>query len=120
MSAKEVRTFRNLASKLVRAEETGKLLGNLMSANLGVREVEEFVRKEDHKLKGATDNSNNHKNRRNIVMSCMKIKYRDNCKALVGIRKARNKLMGKIAEKLGQNSREFRGIMKSVKNNSAP
>ena len=47
MSAKEVRTFRNLASKLGRAEQTGKLLGNLMSANLGVREIEEFIIKED-------------------------------------------------------------------------
>ena len=63
MSAKEVRTFRNLASKLVRAEETGKLLGNLMSANLGVREIEEFIVKEDHKLKGANGDSNNRKNR---------------------------------------------------------
>ena len=80
MSAKEVRTFRNLASKLVRAEETGKLLGNLMSANLGVREVEEFMIKEDQNLKGAKDNSNNQKNRRKIVKDCMKVKYRDNCK----------------------------------------
>ena len=52
MSAKEVRAFRNLASKLVKTEETGKLLGNLISANIGVREIEEFVIHEDKKLKG--------------------------------------------------------------------
>ena len=117
MSAKEVRAFRNLASKLVKTEETGKLLGNLISANIGVREIEEFVIHEDKKLKGNNVSNSNARYRREMVSNCMKIKFRDNWKTGVGIRKARNKLKGNIEEKLGPNSREFRGIMKSVNNN---
>ena len=38
------------ANKWVKNEERGKLLGTLTQANLGVREIEEFVRNEDKKF----------------------------------------------------------------------
>ena len=49
MSAQDVRAFRNLSAKLVKVEERGNLLGTLISSNLGVREVEEFVIHEESK-----------------------------------------------------------------------
>ena len=61
MSAEEIRTFRNLATKLVKCEERGKLLGNLMSAGIGLRDVEEFVNLEETKTR-ETNNSKNSKN----------------------------------------------------------
>ena len=117
MSAEEIRTFRNLATKLVKCEERGKLLGNLMSAGIGLRDVEEFVNLEETKTRETNNskNSKNYKQRREIVSKAMEIKLRDNQKLGVGLRKAKHKLKGKIEEKLKPRSRKCRWIMKTVK-----
>ena len=51
MSAQEIRALRNLATKLVRIEERDKLIGNLMRIGIGMREVEEYVRHKESKLR---------------------------------------------------------------------
>ena len=126
MSALEIRAFRNLAYKLVKIQERGKLMGNLISAGIGLREVEEFVRHELNKLKGSYHkegnqqmNRNNYifKNTREIVAKTMAMKQKDNIKMGRGTTRARNKLKGKIEEKLGLRSRQCRSIMKSVNEN---
>ena len=76
MSALEIRAFRNIATKLVKSEERGKLLGNLKSARVGVREVEEFVSHEENKLRGTE--TKNYKSRRELVAQTMELKINDN------------------------------------------
>ena len=51
MSAQEIREFRNLSTKLVRAEERGKLLGNLIALRVGFKEEEESLKHEQSKFK---------------------------------------------------------------------
>ena len=116
MSAQDVRAFRNLSAKLVKVEERSNLLGTLISSNIGVREVEEFVRNEENKLKGSKINF---LKKRELVKSAMKIKARDNLRVGDKIRKSRNHLRRTIEDTLGPRSRTCRGIMKSVKVNTA-
>ena len=52
MAAKDVRAFRDLTKKLTACEERSRLLDNLIKAKVGLREVEEYVRKEKEKLRG--------------------------------------------------------------------
>ena len=56
MSAQEIRAYRSTSTKLVRLEERNKLLGNLVEAGIGVKEVEEFVTNEENKLRGTKMN----------------------------------------------------------------
>ena len=102
---------------MVKTEERGKLLGTLMAANVGVKGIEDFVMKENCKLKGNMKDKATLKQRRELVASCMKIKIKDNWKRGVGLRKAKHKLKGTIEEKLNPKSRKCRAIMKSVKDN---
>ena len=121
MSAVEIRTLRNLASKLVKIEERDKLMGILEKSGVGLRDVEEFVMSEENKLKNKMNKSNsmraNNKKKRDIVTKIMNSKMRDNRREGVKIRKARNHMRRKIEETLGQNSRQCRGIMRSIKDN---
>ena len=72
MSAEEIRALCNLAAKLIKIEERDKLLGNLVKSGIGVREVEEFVRHDEDKLRNFQ--KSNYKKRREIV--CMMMKSR--------------------------------------------
>ena len=117
MSAQEIRAFRNIATKLVKTEERGKLMGNLKNARVGLREIEEFVLKEENKLRGTE--GKNYKLRRELVAKAMDLKIKDNWKTGVGLRKARNRLKGKIEEILGPGSRKYRWLLKSVGENCA-
>ena len=53
-SAQEVRILRNISTKLVKNEERGKLFGNLLDIGIGTKEIEDFVRNEDGKMKKDT------------------------------------------------------------------
>ena len=52
MAASEIRAYRSLSTQLVKTEELDKLLGNLIERGVGLREEEDFMRKEEGKLKG--------------------------------------------------------------------
>ena len=115
MSAKEIRTLRNLADKLVKIEERDKLLGNLVKSGIGVREVEEFVRHEEDKLRNFQKSS--YKKKRKIVCMMMEIKIRDNLREGNKIRKTRKRLRQTIEETIGSNSRKCRWVMRSIRDN---
>ena len=76
MSAQEIREFRNLSTKLVRAEERGKLLGNLIALRVGFKEEEEFLKHEHSKFKCKIK----YKKSKEIIVMAMKEKLRDNRK----------------------------------------
>ena len=112
MSAQEIRAYRTTSTRLVRIEERDKLLGNLVQAGIGLKEVEEFV--EETKLRGTRMN---YKLKREIVAKTMKVKIRDNRALGDRVRSTRNHLRQKIEGVLGPRSRQCRWVMKSVKEN---
>ena len=52
MTAEEIRAYRNMNAKLVKIEELDRLMVNLTEYGIGFRDEEEFMRKEEMKLKG--------------------------------------------------------------------
>ena len=115
MSALEIRELRNTAAKMIKSEERGKLLRELIKSGIGVREIEEFVMNEESKLR--TKSKSNIKKGRDIVVELMKIKMRDNVREGNKLRKAKNKLRKKVEDRLGKNSRRCRWVMRSVRTN---
>ena len=51
MSARDIRVYRSLSSKLVKIEERGRLLGILIALGVRFKEEEEFLRHNTKKLK---------------------------------------------------------------------
>ena len=72
-SAKDIRTLRNLSSKLVVCEERDRFFGNLTRLGIGVKEVEDFVKNNIEKLKNQNKNLKG-KLRRELVAKAMDIK----------------------------------------------
>ena len=99
---------------MVKIEERDKLMGILVKTGIGLREVEEFVMSEEGKLR---NNKSNFKKKREIVATMMEMKLRDNRREGTKIRKTRNRLRHKIEETLGPNSRKYRAVMRSVRDN---
>ena len=74
MTALEIRAYRNLNSRLVRIEELDRLMVNLSEHSIGFRDEEEFLRKEENKLRGLRGL----KMRKEMILGIMKSKIRDN------------------------------------------
>ena len=74
MTAQDRRTLRNLTYQLVEAEERGFHLRNLLKLGVGLRDEEEFLRKERSKLKGGRVFDM----KKETVMLAMREKLRDN------------------------------------------
>ena len=74
-SAKDIRTLRNLSSKLVICEERDRFFGNLTRLGIGVKEVEDFAKKNIVKLRNHNSNLKG-KQRRELVTKAMEIKMR--------------------------------------------
>ena len=74
MTAMEIRAYRNLNTKLVRIEELDKLMVNLIEHGIGFKEEEDFLRKEEMKLRGLRGS----KLRKEMIIQIMKTKLRDN------------------------------------------
>ena len=51
MSALEIRSLRNTTTRMIKSEERGKLLRELIKSGVGLREIEEFVGNEESKLR---------------------------------------------------------------------
>ena len=117
----EIRALRNLAAKIVKCEERDRLLWELTKAGVGLREIEEFVGREHRKLRDSNRNcsrgSKDAKMRSEIVTSLMEMKRRDNKKEGDNLRKKRNKMRRTIEDKLGQNSRCYRWVIRTIKIN---
>ena len=74
MTAEEIRAYRNMNAKLVKVEELDRLMVNLTECEVGFRDEEEFMRKEEMKLKGMRGQ----KLKRDMVLNIMKTKIRYN------------------------------------------
>ena len=97
--------YRSISTKLVRLEERDKLLGNLVLAGIGVKEVDEFVTHGENKLRGT---KMNFKLKREIEAKTMKLKMRDNRVLGDRVRTTRNHLRRKIEDTLGPRTRHCR------------
>ena len=83
-----------------------------------MREIEEFVGHEMGKMRGSyKENSEENKMRNEIITSMMELKMRDNRKEGVKLRMRRNKLRRTIEDELGQNSRLYRWVVRTIKTN---
>ena len=114
MTAREIRAFRKLSSKLVKIEERGRLLGILIARGVGLREEEDFIRHEEGKLKCQKTNL---MKRKEIVKLLMIEKKKDNLKLENKTRKIRNLTLGTIEGKLGRNSKKCRELRSQVRVN---
>ena len=112
MSAREIRAYRNVSTKLTKIEERGRLIGILMARGVGFKEEEEFIEHEETKFHS---NKNKMKRKREIVKMLMMEKKRDNAKHENRTRKLRNKMLGSIEGILGRKSRPCRELRKSVR-----
>ena len=110
----EIRTLRNISAKLVRNEERSRMFGNLLSIGIGTKEIEDFAKHEEDKMR---TNATIHKKNRAIVRQLLDTKLKDNLREGQKLRKSRNRLRNRIEEGLGRNSRKCRAIIKDIKLN---
>ena len=76
-SAKDIRTLRNLSSKLVECEERDRFFGNLTRSRIGVKEVEDYARRQMDRVKNL-NNILKGKMKKEIISQGMDNKMRDN------------------------------------------
>ena len=115
-SAQDIRTLRNLSSKLVKCEERNKFFGNLNRLEIGVKEVEDQARRQVMKLENLSNDLKG-KHRKKLISQAMELKKKDNWEQGKKLRRARNKLIKKIEDELGTRSRMCRWLRKSVRMN---
>ena len=100
MVAKEERVFRSTSKKCTLAEARNKLFLSLISQKTGVKEMEDYVRKEIDKCKGGIQFS--YVKSRKIVVLLMKEKYRDNVREGVKLRNERDLVLEWIISSMSQ------------------
>ena len=96
--------------QLVENEERSQFFRRMIARKIGCKEEEDFMNREEVKLKGG----GNFKKNRKVVDLIMREKLRDNLKLGEKIRKQRSRLITSIKNTLGPNSRPSRGIMRSM------
>ena len=118
MTAKEIREFRTVSSKLIEVEERCKLLEQLNKYKVGLNEEEMFTHSFSSKFKilGNRDGVKA-KQREEFIMLTLKYKMRDNGLLMVKLRKQRNGLRRQIENTLGTRSTQCRRLVEDVKNN---
>ena len=116
MTAKEIRAYRNAAKRCTVTEARGRHFQDLLAGNIGLREIEEDVRKESSKFKGGSQFDKWRS--REIVKLFMQEKLRDNKLFGVKLRKMRFDLRKSIEAAYGMNSRKVKNLVKSVRNHS--
>jgi len=77
MTARDIKTLKRLNIKLTETEVRSEFLKRMVKKKIGLREEEEFLTKEEIKLRGSKLNS---KKREEIVTLLMKEKIKDNKK----------------------------------------
>ena len=111
--AQEERAYRKWATKCTEAEERNTMLAELVKSEVGLAEVENFVRSEESKLRGG--GKKNKLKLRRMVVSMMKDKLRDNINFALKARKMRDKKRWILESTLGKNSKQYREMVKNVK-----
>ena len=112
MSAREIRAYRSLSTKLIKIQERGRMIGNLIARGVGFREEEEFMWHESGKYKCQQLKS---KKKKEIVNVLMMEKKKDNLKHEQKTRRLRNLTLGAIEGALGRNSRPCRDLRRQVR-----
>ena len=116
-SAKDIRTLRNLSSKLVVSEERDRFFGNLTRIGIGLKEDEDFARRSSGKMRNLNDSLKG-KYARELVAKAMNIKQLDNKREMKKLRTRRNQMMRKLEDGLGHRSRMCRWVRKSINENN--
>ena len=109
------RKYRNWSKKTTEAEERNQMLSDLLSQEVGLRDIELFVRREEEKLRGRGKFNKN----REIVKNMMKEKLRDNIRYMLRCRRTRDRLRYQLETTWGVKSRMYRKVIKEVKTNNA-
>ena len=128
MTVREVRTLRSLNKKCVAAEARSRLLEKLLSKGVGLKEMEEFILREERKKMGNRDKEgkgkgNNESNKkgfqwsREIVKKILKDKLKDNNLKCIQLRRDRRKSMGTVQGLLGKASETWSKLMTSIRRN---
>ena len=113
MAAQEERILRNVWTKCTEVEARGYLLEGLLAKGVGTREVMEYVKMQEKKLKlGGVFKD---KNRIELIKISMKEKVSDNNQFGINIRKRRAFLRRKFEVSVGAKSRTYRRIIKDIR-----
>ena len=95
MVAWDTRVLKRLTVKLIIAEERSQHLKKLVKKKIGLREEEEFLRKEKSKLRGIKFDS---KKKEKVIALIMEEKLKDNLRYQEEIKKLRNKARRKMED----------------------
>ena len=119
MAAREARELRNLSKRCAESEARTKLLKNLVTKGLGLKEVEDFVTRERSRYKGGGMKvqvlRKQDRKHREIVNKLMVEKVKDSNRESIYFRKQKTECLGRITRTLGKNSRELRQLKEEIK-----
>ena len=113
--AMEDRELRDVARMCIEEEMRVKLLSELVRRDVGLKEVEEFVKKERGKLRVGGKIGASLRKHREIVRKIMKEKLRDSKGTSVKLRRDKKVCMRNLELRLGKGSREFERLKREVK-----
>ena len=111
MTARDVRALRKLTIKLTEAEARSEHIRKMIRKKIGFREEEEFLAKEERKLRGTKINF---KKKEKIVSLVMQEKLRDNEKLGENLKKERNRIRKEIEVSLGPKSEASKTIFRQM------
>ena len=111
MAESDIRAYRTISKRLVRVEERGIMLRNLLAKGIGLKEEEDFIMRLGSKFKCRKKFGK----RKEILGIMMKEKLRDNTYWEGKTRSLRNHFLWKIEKTLGSNSRPCRSIREEIK-----
>ena len=113
MAIKEDRELRDAASKCAEGEMRVKLLKELLKRGIGLKEVEDFVRRERNKFRGGGIRKKlSIKKHREIVKKFMSEKLRDAKGEGIKLRKNKKICLESLEKRLEFDKREFEKVIK--------
>ena len=101
MAAPDIRAYRTISSRLIRVEERGIMLKNLLAKGIGLKDEEDFLSRVGSKFKSRKKFGK----RKEVLGLMMREKIRDNLYWEGKTRSLRNHFLGKIEKALGRNSK---------------
>ena len=118
-ASREERSLRKSSKKCVKGESKTRLLEVLVKKKTGVREVEEFVRRERKTFMGGNNDRNSrickYKEERKIVENIMRRKLRGNIKHCNQLRREKIMADKNLVKTLGGKTGEYRRVDKEIK-----
>ena len=111
MTASDIRAYRTISRRLIRVEERGIMLKNVLAKGIGLREEEEFISRMGSKFKSRKKFGK----RKEVLGIMMKEKMRDNFYWEGKTRSLRNHFLRKIEKTLGRDSKPCRRLREEVR-----